>query len=196
MAEGLPGPLGGLERGSLPLANQQTCWYIAPMMVWLQNHPLTVSVILFVFACLVSVLAQDIRGFSGSIIGRRKESSAVQRLTFVRDELAKLQRLHDNAYQLLLWLAEDVPLSVLASTCATLVAAGVVAGVAATANRFGLKTPPLLWATFATGVFVGTVIAAAMSVYRTVRALSTYDASCAKLQARIEKLGCAASAGK
>src|SRR5438270_6485444 len=71
---------------------------------WPQGHPLAFTLILFVLAALVSIFSGDIRSFFRRLPHRIRTFRAIS----AEDSLKLLESLHENSYNLLLFIAHRV----------------------------------------------------------------------------------------
>ncbi|MBZ5492189.1 MAG: hypothetical protein LAO76_14760 [Acidobacteriia bacterium] len=74
------------------------------LIKWPSNHPIVFTLILFVFSSLVSIYASEIKRFLRERPLKFKEYNQQQ---FARD-LALLQRLHNDSYQLILFFLWNI----------------------------------------------------------------------------------------
>ena len=70
---------------------------------WFQGHPLTVSIILFFAAALISIYSTEIKHFLHHWPRTRKALHSSTR-SFLTNRVVLLERLHNNAYEVLMYL--------------------------------------------------------------------------------------------
>lgn len=154
-------------------------WYalaVQTLKDWLWSHPLLYPFILFVIACAVSVYSQDIKRFLHNW-PRTKERSR----RFTENDLTKrivlLMKLHNNSYQLLLFMVYKITNYVF--TC--ILTSILVIGIGVITHEKSIRGSIF-------GVAFGLFVGVCFDLRTTVNQLYRYDEAVADLQKQRSKL--------
>jgi hypothetical protein len=144
---------------------------------WVQIHPITFAVLLFVASALISLFSQEIKDFLRTW---PKTKMAALALKDLRNQLAVLNNLHNDSYQLTLWFVWGLVSVVITSLWANLIVVAL----------FFIMDYPRFPTTVSLGsTFSGVVIGQAFKMRQTMNQLYNYDRSVEDLKKRIATLG-------
>ncbi len=149
---------------------------MAQIAGWLKNHSLLYTFILFLISAAFSIYSKDIRRFLHEWPRAKEKKRQVQRKAVSR-RLELLELLHNNSYELILYIADKVVLMVYG-----LIFFFVIVGASKTLHK---------WATLAavlSGILSGEFIGALQEMHEIFGQLKSYEQSVATLQLTLSVL--------
>jgi|SRR5579872_1178610 len=144
---------------------------------WLWTHSLLYPFVLFALAAFVSIYSQDIKAFLHHWPRTKERWRKVKEKELI-DRLALLKRLHNDSYQLLVYLTDQLIGLVFTCVITSLVLMIFNGIVHDTKNTVGeIK-----------GVWVGIALGMGQNIKGVLKELSNYNSTVARLQQRLAKL--------
>lgn len=144
---------------------------------WPSTHSVLFTIILFVFAALISIYSEDIKYFLHHW-PRTKENARKGKEGFLKDYLSLLKRVHNDSYQLTLYLATRIIRMLLYGMIVALVIPLTIAG---------FQHVPLAPTTYL-GMCVGWLGGMFQGLNKFLRELNHYDVTVANIEQALSQL--------
>jgi hypothetical protein len=153
-----------------------------PLTDWLKDHPFLYPFILFLIGVAVSIYSQNVKRFLHDWPRTKEKKRQVQRNAVTR-RLELLKLLHNNSYELIVYLGGRSVLMVY-----SLMFIGIVIG---TAKALNLGVQNHKWAALAgvlAGILSGEFTGALRELHEIFRQLKSYEQSVTQLEQTLSKL--------
>lgn len=141
---------------------------------WAQGHPITFAIVLFAASALISLYSQEIKTFLRTWPTTKMRASV---LNDARHQLALLNNLHNNTYQLLLWFIWNIVQVVITALLGNILVFFIF---------LALEYPKFPTAASLGSSFIGIICGQAWRMKLVLRQLYDYDRSVQMLKKKID----------